>query len=169
MSQAFVDQVTLDFLLNKEMYNSHVNNKKITQVNKEERKLYKKRVYNLFKEIIMDSEPEDLLPDVKYLYNNFLNASIQYLKMKDKNDVIQAEYKDFVFDSEESQVIQDVSLNTINQQENNLEADKLMMRSIKMPPVQTLDKPSLKKNVSKNSAVENNPFKNILREAEQPK
>ena len=128
-SQAFVDQVTLDYLLNKEMYNTHVNNKKAAQINKEERKLYKKRVYNLFKEIINGSEPEDLLPDVKYAYINFFNSCIHYFKAKDKNDLVQSEYKDFIF-TEENEIVQDVSLNEINQQENSLEADKMMMRTI---------------------------------------
>ena len=81
MSQAFVDQVTLDYLLNKEMYNSHVNNKKAAQLNKEERKFYKKRVYNLFKNIISGEDPDDLLPDVKYAFNNFFNACIHYLHL----------------------------------------------------------------------------------------
>jgi hypothetical protein len=129
MSQAFVDQVTLDFLLNKEMYNSHINKKKAAQVNKEERKMYKKRVYNLFKHMIVGTEPTDLLPDVKYAYNNFFNSCIHYLKIKDKNDIMQSEYKDFIF-TEENEVITDISLNEVNQQENCLEADKFMMRTI---------------------------------------
>ena len=145
MSQAFVDQVTLDYLLNKEMYNSHVNNKKAAQVNKEERKIYKKRIYNLFKDMLTGAdEPQDLLPDVKYAYNNFLNSCIHYLKAKDTNDVVQSEYKGFVF-TEENEVITDVSLNEINQQENCLEADKMMLRTIKMPPEPTLDKQPFRK------------------------
>ena len=128
MSQAFVDQVTLDYLLNKEMYNTHVNNKKAAQVNKEERKLYKKRVYQLFQELITGAEPQDLLPDVKYAYNNFFNASIHYLKAKDTNDLVQSEYKGFVFTEENEGT--DASLNEINQQENCLEADKIMLRTI---------------------------------------
>jgi hypothetical protein len=141
MSQAFVDQITLDYLLNKEMYNSHVNNKKAAQVNKEERKLYKKRVYNLFKHIISGEDPDDLLPDVKYAYNNFFNSCIHYLKAKDTNDLVQSEFKGFVFNEE----ITDVSLNEINQKENCLEADKEMLRSIIMPPEPSLDKQALKK------------------------
>lgn len=86
----------------------------------------------------------DLLPDVKYAYNNFFNSCIHYLKAKDMNDLAQSEYKDFVF-TEENEVITDVSLNEVNQQENCLEADKIMLRTIKMPPEPCLDKPSFKK------------------------
>jgi len=122
----FVDQVTLDYLLNKEMYNDHVKNKKISKVNKEERKLYKKRIFQLFKDSITGSEPKDLPMDVKYAYNNYLNACIQYFKVKDNHDTIQSEYKDFIF-TEENTFIEDVSFNEVNQLENNLEADKLLI------------------------------------------
>ena len=101
MSQAFVDQVTLDCLLNKSMFNAHVKNKKAKSINKEERKFYKKRIYNLFKEMLINKfEPDNLLPDVKYAYNNFLNASINYFKTIDNNDLLQEEYK--TLDEEES-------------------------------------------------------------------
>ena len=58
MSQAFVNQITLDCLLNKEMFNTHVKNKKAQAVNKEDKKFYKKRIYNLFKEMLINkAEP----------------------------------------------------------------------------------------------------------------
>jgi hypothetical protein len=120
----FVDQVTLDFLLNKEMYNDHVQNKKIAKIKKEEKQIYRKRIYTLFKETITGSEPKDLPMDVKYAYNNYLNACIQYFKIKDNHDLIQSEYKDFIFTEE---IIQDISFNEINQSENNLEADKILL------------------------------------------
>jgi len=137
MSQAFVDQVTLDCLLNKSMFNAHVKNKKAQSINKEERKFYKKRIYNLFKEMLMNkSEPDDLLPDVKYAYNNFLNASINYFKTIDSNDLLQEEYK--TLDEEES-----ININAIPELGDDKliitaeEADKLLMRSIKIttPPL----------------------------------
>ena len=124
--QAFVDQITLDCLLNKEMYTDHVQNKKISKVNKEERKLYKKRIFQLFKDSITGSEPEDLPMDVKYAYNNYLNACIQYFKTKDNHDIIQSELKDFIF-TEENISTKDISFNEINQSENNLEADKILI------------------------------------------
>ena len=120
----FVDQVTLDFLLNKEMYNDHVQNKKIAKIKKEEKQMYRKRIFQLFKESITGSEPKDLPMDVKYAYNNYLNACIQYFKIKDNHDLIQSEYKDFIFTEE---IIQDISFNEINQSENNLEADKILL------------------------------------------
>lgn len=137
MSQSFVDQVTLDLLLNKQMYTDHVENKKKSQINKEERKFYKKRIFQLFKDIITNSKPQELPMDVKYTYNNFVNACIQYFKIKDNHDIIQSEYKDFIFSVSETedQIIDE----SINQIKNNLEADKLLIRSIPPPPAKKMD------------------------------
>jgi len=142
--QTYVDQITLDCLLNKEMYKDHVTNKKMAKINREEHKLYKKRIYQLFKESIIGSQPEDLPMDVKYAYNNYLNACIQYFKIKDKHDTIQSEFKDFIFTEEENQIVQDVSLNEVNQIENNLEADKILIFS-------TFDKNSAKQEAKSTS------------------
>lgn len=135
MSQAFVDQVTLDCLLNKSMFNAHVKNKQAQSVNKEERKFYKKRIYNLFKEMLINkSEPDDLLPDVKYAYDNFINASINYFKMIDNNDLLQEEYKTL----DEEEMVDLENLNAVPElgDDDNIvgleEADKLLMRSIKI-------------------------------------
>ena len=131
MSQAFVDQVTLDCLLNKSMFNAHVKNKKAHSINKEERKFYKKRIYNLFKEMLINkSEPDDLLPDVKYAYDNFLNASINYFKTIDSNDLLQEEYKTL----DDNNVALE-NINAITELGDDVgveEADKLLMRSIKI-------------------------------------
>jgi hypothetical protein len=136
MSEAFVNQVTLDCLLNKQMYNNQIKTKKAKQINKEERKFYRKRTFNLFKEMINGNAPENLLPDVKYAYDNFVNSTIQYFKTIDNNDIIQSEYKDVVFlTSNFSDIYTDCSINSIN----NSDADLLLMRSIKLD-VPTLDK-----------------------------
>jgi hypothetical protein len=138
MSQAFVDQVTLDCLLNKSMFNAHVKNKKAHSINKEERKFYKKRIYNLFKEMLINkAEPEDLLPDVKYAYDNFLNASINYFKTIDNNDLLQEEYKTL----DDNNVALE-NINAIPELGDDVgleDADKLLMRSIKIT-TQPLDK-----------------------------
>jgi hypothetical protein len=136
MSQAFVDQVTLDCLLNKSLFNNQVKNKKAQCVNKEDKKFYKKRIYNLFKEMLINKvEPEDLFPDVKYGYDNFINASINYFKTIDSTDLLQEEYK--TLDEQEA-----ININAIPELGEDIaveEADKLMMRSIKIT-TQTLDK-----------------------------
>jgi len=142
MSQAFVDQVTLDCLLNKSLFNNQVKNKKAQSVNKEDKKFYKKRIYNLFKEMLINkAEPEDLFPDVKYAYDNFINSSINYFKTIDNNDLLQEEYKTLDEAALEN-------INAIPELGNDIaveEADKLMMRSIKIKPP-SLDKYVKRKN-----------------------
>ena len=129
MSQAFVDQVTLDYLLNKDMFNKHIKTQKAKSINKEDRKFYKKRIYNLFKEILITKEePEDLLPDVKYAYDNFINSCINYFKTIDNNDLNQEEYKDL---DETPDIINIPELKDNNLQTQE-EANKLLMRSIKI-------------------------------------
>ena len=142
MSQAFVNQVTLDCLLNKSLFNNQVKNKKAQSVNKEDKKFYKKRIYNLFKEMLINkAEPEDLFPDVKYAYDNFINASINYFKTIDNTDLLQEEYKTLDEAALEN-------INAIPELGDDIaveEADKLMMRSIKIKPP-SLDKYVKRKN-----------------------
>ena len=137
MSEAFVNQVTLDCLLNKQMYNSQIKSKRSKQINKEERKFYRKRSFNLFKELINGNEPENLSPDVKYAYDNFINTTVQYFKTIDNNDIIQSEYKDIMFSLDNSS--NDFIDSSANLKTENLDADLLLTRSIKLE-VPTLDK-----------------------------
>ena len=137
MSQAYVNNLNLDLLLNKDI-------KK--KINKEEIKFYRKRTYNLFKEIINGNTPEDLLPDVKYAYDNFVNSTINYFKTKDRNDIIQSEYKDFV------EIQNDVSVDVSANLCSKVDADKLLMRSIKIN-TSTLDKYVLKPKTKKDEII----------------
>lgn len=58
---------------------------------KEEYRFYKKRIFYLFKDIMMKKEKE---PDVVEAFNDFCNVAVKYLKFKDKSSVLQEEYKD---------------------------------------------------------------------------
>lgn len=149
MSEAFVNQVTLDCLLNKELYNSQVRGKQAKQLNKEEQRFYRKRTLNLFKEMINKNSPENLFPDVKYAYDNFVNAAVNYFKTIDNSDIIQAEYVglDPPVDKTGSAPI-DCSANSAS----SLDADMCMMRSIKME-TPTLDKYVIRTRTKKKSEV----------------
>jgi hypothetical protein len=136
MSQSLVNQITIDCLLNREAMGEHVMKRREKQINKEELTFYRKRIYNLFKDIISNNPPSDMPPDVKYSYDTFIKASIHYFKIADNNDLLQEEYKDIDIPlhacSEQSE---DDAINIIS----NNEANKLLMRSVKMD-VPTLDK-----------------------------
>lgn len=136
MSEDLVNQITLDCLLNKKMYGCDVRCKKIKQLNKEDINFYRKRIFNLFKDMITGNIDEDILPDVKIAYDNFIDSTIHYFKTIDNNDIIQTDYKDDIALLHEcSNLTTDISANL----SSNLEADKLLLRCIKMD-IPTLDK-----------------------------
>ena len=86
MSQSLVNQITLDCLLNKETIGKHIMKQREKQIDKEEFIFYRKRIFNLFKVMINNNNPDDLSPDVKYAYNTFIKSSINYFKIIDNND-----------------------------------------------------------------------------------
>jgi hypothetical protein len=153
MSNAFVNQVTLDCLLNKEMFDKHIKTKKTKSNNKEERKFYKKRIFGLFKDIITGNEPSELLPDVKYSYDNFVNSCIHFFKTIDKNDLLQSEYDGFTNEKLDNTNIHD-NLDCLKEEifSKSEEADKLLMRSIKF------DTPTLDKYVTRITTKKSEPL-----------
>jgi hypothetical protein len=143
MSETLINQITLDCLLNKKMYNNQIINKKSKQVNYEERKFYRKRIYNLFKDIISgNAQTQQELPlDVKYAYDNYINATINYFKILDSNDIIQSEHNDYENIPEEKENKQtEIDNEDIDISNNAVEnADAILLRSVKIE-VPTLDK-----------------------------
>ena len=135
MSEAFLNQVTLDCLLNKNLYNKHLLADKKRNNIKKDKKFYKKRIFNLVKEILITKEtPPDLFPDVKYTFDNFVESAIQYFKSKDNNDLIQSEYNNI----EETPIINSDLLElNIDSPLTEKDANELLMRSFK------ITKPSL--------------------------
>lgn len=149
MSEAFIHQVTLDCLLNKELYSSQVRGKKTKQINKEEHKFYRKRIFNLFKEIINKNPPDGLLPDVTYAFDNFVNSAVNYLKTIDTNDINQSEYAELDAIASKNQV---VTVDCSNNSTNSLEADMCLLRSIKID-TPTLDKYVIRTRTKKSDNV----------------
>jgi hypothetical protein len=151
MSDAFVNQVTLDCLLNKELYNSQVRVKRAKQINKEENRFYRKRTLNLFKEMINKNSPENMFPDVKYAYDNFVNSAANYFKTIDNSDIIQAEYAGL--DSPvDNPTVPLLSVDSSANLANSLDADLCLMRSIKME-TSTLDKYVIRTKTKKKSGI----------------
>ena len=100
MSEEFINQVTLNCLMNKDQYNKYVKNNTIklpNSVNKKDKKFYKKRIYNIIKQLLSSQETEiepRLFTDVQKSFDNFVNICIHSLKIIDKTDIIQEDYKD---------------------------------------------------------------------------
>ena len=147
--------------MNKE-YNVAPNLK--NNVNKKDKKFYRKRVFNLTKELLSNEEPSHLFPDVKQAFDNFTNHCINYFKAIDCSDILQEDYKDismnhllynadefkpFLFENAHSGAFSSAESDCATRIFNARrckesaqiqdDANKLMMRSINIQP-STLDK-----------------------------
>jgi len=132
MSESFINQVTLDCLLNKQQYNKYLFNKTEKVSNRKDKKFYRKRIFSLTKELLLTKErPEFLFPDVEYAFDNYVNSCIQYFKTIDSNDIIQNEYSSFVGIATLSNITElaDDDADDVDFQSKE-DADKLLMRSI---------------------------------------
>jgi hypothetical protein len=85
MSEEFINKVTLEYLINKE-YNVAI--KPDSKIDKKDKKFYRKRVFNLTKQLLSNETPSDLLPEVKHAFDNYVNHCISYFKTMDQNDIV---------------------------------------------------------------------------------
>jgi len=105
MSDDFVNQITLDCLLNKTQYEKYVATQVSKSIHEEEKKFYRKRIYCLTKELLLaKEEPTYLLPDVKYAFDQYIKSCIHYFKVLDSHDILQQEYKEMREEEEEQEV-----------------------------------------------------------------
>jgi hypothetical protein len=83
----YINQLTLNFLISKTQLNklNKLKQKDISQ------KYDKERVCKLFNKLLNDDKPSDLLEDVKTSFDAFIEKSIYYLEIHDKNETIQNE------------------------------------------------------------------------------
>lgn len=121
-----INQITLDCLINKEMYDNMVNSSEAKKDNLKEMKFYRKRIYDLAKRLLISkNERENVTPDVNYAFNNFVKTSINYFKIIDKQDILQKDYEEL----EE----QETNIN----EEEDINYNKYIMKTITMPEEKT--------------------------------
>ena len=144
MSTEYVNQVTLECLMNKDTYKKYVATKKKSVVNKKDQKFYRRRILSLTKELLYPEEattPEKSTtptpattindPNIIGLFQIYSKACIEYFKSLDKNDIIQDDYSTFTPETAE------MSPEDIKTQS---EIDQQFMRSIHVKEATTLDK-----------------------------
>ncbi len=112
MSDDLVNQLTLNFLINKQQLQKL--NKK-TKETTEQQKIkeiqeYKDRIKLLFNDLLVYQPPEDLLFEVKVAFENFIDKSIYYLKAHDNSEALENErseeiHDDIDFEKEERNII----------------------------------------------------------------
>ena len=149
MTDNYINQITIDCFVNKEMYNNKIKQNIKKSIDKKEKKFYRKRILNLTKDLLYNASKIKLSPDIKYSFDNYLKCCIDNFKIIDKTDIIQEEYKNL--DNYESleEICSDLDDNINITKE---EADKLMMRSIKINN-STLDKFVKKKMIKKENEI----------------
>lgn len=132
----FLNQVSLDFLINKKQYKKHsisfTENTINKKINKKDKKFYRRRILSLTKDLLSKEDEVDTVipPDIKYMFDNFIKACVHYFKILDRNDIIQEDYNEFhEFKDKikENNEINDESYKILKE-----ENEKLLMRSVKM-------------------------------------
>lgn len=139
MSDKLVHQITLDCLINKEIFNKQKSIEKKMKINKKDKKFYRKRILNLTRELLLSDkhnenqgeneiENEPIIPpDLLYAFNNYVKSCINNFKTIDKNDIIQEEYK--AINASKNDTYLEVEIKEL--EDKTLEDNKLFMRSIK--------------------------------------
>jgi hypothetical protein len=88
MSEDYVNQLTLNFLISKTQLAKL--NKKITQDSKnvlhEDKEKFRKDIVKLFNKLLENDVPLDLLQDVRDSFDHFIEKSIYYLKVREDNN-----------------------------------------------------------------------------------
>ena len=145
MSVEYVNQVTLECLMNKDTYKKYVATKKKSVVNKKDQKFYRRRILSLTKELLYPEEattPEKSTtptpattindPNIIGLFQIYSKACIEYFKSLDKNDIIQEDYSTLTTTGTGEMSPEDIK--------TQAEIDQQFMRSIHVKEATTLDK-----------------------------
>jgi hypothetical protein len=136
MTEYLMTELTLECLMNKTQYAKYISqsqgksNNKI--VNKKEKKFYKRRIFDLTKQLLNNEKPEMILPDVSSAFDSYAKVCIEYFKALDKTDIIQSDYDGFIDEL-------GTGSNTLSESEQ-AELNKLLMRSIKITEPNALEK-----------------------------
>jgi hypothetical protein len=135
-------EITLECLMNKSTYLKYMKNQNIeenkTKTNLKDRKFYKKRIYDLTKQL-MHNEPSPST-EISKTFENYINSCIRHFQILDKTDILQEDYANIT------------QLNLTNTKIESIEeANKSMMRFVKMYEPNSLEK-IVKRTVTKMAA-----------------
>jgi hypothetical protein len=145
-----VDYITLEIMANSDTYNKYLkkNNLDRDSVLKKEKRFYRKRIISMTKDLLLNSvsSANDVKTDesskvddvIVNAFNTYARLCISYFKFKDTMDTIQGEYKDMNVDTN---IVANgngngnaddinVSINSIENDDNLNEANKLFMKQI---------------------------------------
>jgi len=127
-----IKQISIDYLINNLSYN---NKKKfsssceVKEINNKDKKFYKKRILHITKEMLNNNYDNEIKEDVLFYFNQYINVLIKYYKMKDKNDILQEEYKEFDLKNDDTIYdIKDFKNNEIIDNKNIISEDSYFLK-----------------------------------------
>ena len=92
MSTGIIDQITLECLMNKDTYNKIMANKTLVAKKNQDKEFYHNRILHLFEQLMTNTQPEGMMQDVTYAFENYVKTCIRYFKIIDESDIIQQDY-----------------------------------------------------------------------------
>tara|TARA_Y100000992_G_scaffold95415_1_gene61448 strand:- start:3634 stop:4146 length:513 start_codon:yes stop_codon:yes gene_type:complete len=108
----------LEYLSNPYLYEKYINQKKTQNEEefKKNKRFYKKRIIQLTKDLYNNELDHYKIPltEIKKIFNRYIKEGIDLLKMIDRNDILQDEYKDIKFDKKIPENEIDCSFNQID-------------------------------------------------------
>ena len=152
MSDNLISEITIGYLMNKDQYAKYIMNKSnnsstsTSNSNRKDKKFYKKRIYDLTKQLINNEKPEGVYSGIIDTFELYTKICIEYFKTLDKTDIIQKDYNGLITDVSSNAEIQ---LDSLQNAQNIEEANKLMMRLVKITEPNSLEK-LVKRTVIKN-------------------
>jgi hypothetical protein len=146
-----VDELSLEYFLNKDTYGKYLEKNSIEKKNNfnKEKRFYRKRIYDLTKQMlhpddtIKQNESKEILTkenynkDIYFAFDMYAKVCIEYFKMLDKNDILQEDYSHLLNNNSEININPSLDIDNIS---NKDESDKLLMRSIKIAEPNSLEK-----------------------------
>lgn len=97
MSEDWINQITLNCLMNKQQYDKYLSSKINKQNNIDNKKIYSQRIIDLTKQLLEEEiiNEDNASPDVNYAFENYIKTCIHYFKLNDNNQLLQEQYKEF--------------------------------------------------------------------------
>lgn len=129
-----INQITLDCLVNRELYDNMIKSSEVKKDNEKEIKFYRKRIYDLVKRLLNSNKEdrESATPDINYAFSNFVKTSINYFKTIDKQDILQKDYENI---TEETNTNNDTFVE--EREEDMNKYNEYIMKKITMPEEKT--------------------------------
>ena len=124
MSTGIIDQITLECLMNKDTYNKIMANKTLVTKKNQDKEFYHNRILHLFEQLMTNTQPEGMMQDVTYAFENYVKTCIRYFKIIDESDIIQQDYNGSPSKHQATLECVEESNNELDELEEELEDDE---------------------------------------------